>query len=325
MKYTLLYLILFIICSCNKSKNNEIDESKITQTEISKILDSNITNDEKYKKIFIDKDFYNSDLKDVEITKAGQYFCERKASRNFNVALIDVVIDDNNMLQLNVEGEVKLNFKKNFDKYWLKVSTYVVFENKSFLSDTMIYELSDFDNDGVRFDVLAPIDNRFSSILSKEKYVHLDSDYLKHKPKETHCTVTLRASNNIGDDYEIPILFTNFNVQWERIDITNDNSSTLKKDIVSEKNDIEITKRIQFLWCSNGGYNAYFDDGTISGCARCECPEGDYIRVSDLNFTKYKILPNGNLEDEEGDITIPIKPKQDDYDGWVIINYVRQL
>ena len=325
MKYTSLYFILLIFCSCNKSKNNEIDESKITQTEISNILQSNISNDKKYKKIFIDKDFYNSDLNDIQITKTGQYFCERKASRNFNVALVDVVIDDNNMLKLNVEGELKLNFNKYFDKYWIKVSTYVAFENKSFLSDTMIYELSDFDNDGVRFNVLAPIDNRFSTILSKEKYVHLDSDYLKHKPKETHCTVTLRASNNIGDEYEIPILFTDFNVQWNRIDIKNYNSSTQKKDIVLEKYNREITKRIQFLWCSNGGYNAYFDDGTLSGCARCDCPEGDYLTVPDLDFAKYKILPNGNLEDEKGYITTPIKPKQDAFERWVIINFIRQL
>ena len=243
----------------------------------------------------------------------------------FNVAYANIVIDDNNKLQLNVEGEVKLNFNKYFDKYWLNVSTYVAFENKSFLSDTMIFKLSDFDNDGVRFDVLSPIDNRFSTILTKEKYVHLDSDFLKHQPKETYCTVTLRASNNIGDYYEIPILFTDFNVQWKRISVNNDKTSKLEKEIVLQKNDREITKRIQFLWCSNAGYNAYFDDGTISGCGRCDCPESDYIKVADLDFAKYKILPNGNLEDEEGEIIIPIKPKQDDYDGWVIINYVRQL
>lgn len=330
MKYTLLYFILFIFCSCNKSKNNEIDESKITQSEISKILASNISNDEKYKKIFIDKNFYNSDLKNKDITKAGQYFCERKASRMFNVAYVDVVIDDNNMLQLNVEGEVKLNFNKYFDKYWLNVSTYVAFENKSFLSDTMIYELSDFDNDGVRFDVLAPIDNRFSSILSKTKYVHLDSDYLKHQPKETYCTVTLRASNNIGDNYEIPILFTDFNVEWKRLNISNKKLSIPIEETVSEEETTTKetkfkTKRIQFLMCTNAGFNVYFDDGTCYGCPRCDCPKGDYMSVSDDELTKYKILPNGNLEDEEGDITIPIKPKQDDYDGWVIINYVRQL
>lgn len=329
-KKTFRYEILFtffaliFICSCNKV-NNKVDESKITQIEIVEILASHITLDEKYKKIFIDKDFYNSDLQNKEITKTGHYFGEGIKSRWWNIAEGNVIIDDNNMLQLKVDGAVKLKFNKSFDKYWLKVSTFVQFEKKSFLSDTMVYELSDINDNTVSFSVLVPIDNRLSTILRKEKYIHLDSEYLKHTPKTTSYTVTLRASNIIGDEYEIPLLFSDFKVQWNNAKSYTNKLSIEKKEIAAEENNVEITKRIQFLLCTNAGYTAYFDDGTISGCARCECPKGDYINVPDLDFAKYKILPNGNLELEDGTIEIPVMPKQDDYDGWVIINYKHVL
>lgn len=324
MKYSLLFFALIFICSCNKV-NNKLDESKITQIKIAEILASHITLDEKYKKIFIDKDFYNSDLKNKDITKTGHYFGEGIRSRWWNIAEGNVIIDDNNMLQLKVDGAVKLKFNKSFDKYWLKVSTFVQFENKSFLSDTMVYELSDINDNTVSFSILAPIDNRLSTILGKEKYIHLDSEYLKHTPKTTSYTVILRASNIIGDEYEIPLLFSDFNVQWNNAKRYTDKISIEQKEIVAEDNNAEIAKRIQFLLCTNAGFSAFFDDGTVYGCPRCECPQSDTISVPSEELANYKILPNGNLESGGGRIHIPVIPKQDDYDGWVIINYIRLL
>lgn len=221
MKNISILICLLILCSCNLSKNESTASKDFNKEEVFKILKSNRSLDDKYKKIFIDNNVYTLDLTNEEITKIGSNFYTKHDHLNYFEPQARVIVDENEKLQLYIEGSAKLKFDKNFDNYWLWVSTNVDFGNESFHSDTTIFELKNesgfgsFDNSGVVFTVRVPIDNGMSYALGKEKYIQLDSRYLAHKPNETYFHLTLVASNIVGDRYEIPILMSNFDQSWE--------------------------------------------------------------------------------------------------------------
>ena len=89
----------------------------------------------------------------------------------------------------------------------------------------------------------------------------------------------------------------------------------------SQQKHAKRRKELRYLFFANGGFNAYFDDGTVVGCPRC-----DFMRSNIWQMWKrkpearYKVLPDGSLlingQYREHPVYEPGAA-----DGWALIDY----
>lgn len=319
MKYLLLTIIV-IFTSCNTKTSKEVEP--ITAESVSKTLNSNLTLDEKYHRIFDGNSIYDSELTEKQITDVGKHFYEPVPTLIVNMPRAYVIVGADKKLYLSCAGSAKLLFNKNFEKYWLKVSSSVDFGNSSYSSDTMIFPLTNFDENGVRFSVSSPIDNRLLATLGKEDYIHLDERYLAHKPVKTSFKIILTASNIVGEVYSIPLLFSNFDDSWisPAAEKNSENSSSNEND---NSQPFDDSRKLRYLYCSNGGIIGYFNDGTISTCLRCDCARENVERLRFKESTgSYVVENDGTLITDHGTKILP--ENNEEYSEWKLIDYVWQ-
>lgn len=80
-------------------------------------------------------------------------------------------------------------------------------------------------------------------------------------------------------------------------------------------------RELRYLYFANGGIVGYFDDGTVTGCPRCDFCRSNIIAMFDEKpYGTYTVQPDGSLlidghnkEFPEYDETMP--------DGWALIDY----
>jgi hypothetical protein len=82
----------------------------------------------------------------------------------------------------------------------------------------------------------------------------------------------------------------------------------------------DVKKReLRYLYFSNGGIIAYFNDGTIAGCPRCDFIRSNvYAMFQAKTFATYTVEPDGSLLVDKTDRRIP-DPLEDE--GWALVDY----
>ncbi|WP_067139002.1 hypothetical protein [Oceanivirga salmonicida] len=80
----------------------------------------------------------------------------------------------------------------------------------------------------------------------------------------------------------------------------------------------EKNRQLQFLYFSNGGLIGYFDDGTITGCPKCDLTNESINSLKNRKpHSKFKIVENELISEQGG--SIPINSMKSN--EWAIVNY----
>lgn len=82
-------------------------------------------------------------------------------------------------------------------------------------------------------------------------------------------------------------------------------------------------RKLKYLFFSNGGLLGYFNDGTVSGCSKCDVLKSNIEMLSEIEpHLNYTVSNTGELilaGDLEG--MIPIEINKDGVQEWAIIDY----
>jgi hypothetical protein len=80
-------------------------------------------------------------------------------------------------------------------------------------------------------------------------------------------------------------------------------------------------KELRYLFFANGGLVAYFDDGSVVGCPRCDFSRSNIWSLWDAKpHARYQVLRDGRLLVNGTSKESPIY-RRGDPDGWALINY----
>ena len=90
----------------------------------------------------------------------------------------------------------------------------------------------------------------------------------------------------------------------------------------SIKNDRAVTRKVRYLYYSNGGFVAYYSDGTSIGCPRCDYQFTDPNELKpDENTSTYTVQSDGSLLVDGSYVVVPKNSPDDVGEGWAIIDY----
>jgi hypothetical protein len=82
-------------------------------------------------------------------------------------------------------------------------------------------------------------------------------------------------------------------------------------------------RKVRYLYYSNGGFVAYFNDGTSIGCPRCDYQFMDPNDLkADENSSTYIVEADGSLLVDGKTLIVPKNNADDIGEGWAIIDYV---
>ncbi|SEA21475.1 hypothetical protein SAMN05443667_102352 [Flavobacterium gillisiae] len=84
-------------------------------------------------------------------------------------------------------------------------------------------------------------------------------------------------------------------------------------------------RKLRFLYYSNVSLRAYFDDGSIIDCPRCKLTKENVLSLQNNTAEKavqtYVIEKDGSLLVDGWKYEYPSVNKDEDYEGWAMINY----
>jgi hypothetical protein len=95
--------------------------------------------------------------------------------------------------------------------------------------------------------------------------------------------------------------------------------------IVTKNTATQSDRKLRFLYYSPVGLRAYFDDGSIIACPRCELTQENIELIqsnsNDKAIQKYVIEDDGSLTIDGWKHEFPSINKEEDFEGWAMINY----
>ena len=84
-------------------------------------------------------------------------------------------------------------------------------------------------------------------------------------------------------------------------------------------------RKLRYLYYSNGGLRAYFNDGSIIDCSRCNLTKENIQFLQNDTVEKpiqsYTIEKDGSLLVDGWKHEYPVVNKEEKYEGWAMINY----
>jgi hypothetical protein len=118
----------------------------------------------------------------------------------------------------------------------------------------------------------------------------------------------------------------------EKADTTQYNSDIKAADvdpqippIVTKNTEKSKDRKLRFLHYSNVDLRAYFDDGTIITCPRCELTKENVETIqsnlSDEPVQTYELKDDGSLLIDGWKHEYPYVNRKETYEGWAMINY----
>ena len=95
--------------------------------------------------------------------------------------------------------------------------------------------------------------------------------------------------------------------------------------IVTKNTEKSKNRKLRFLHYSNVDLRAYFDDGTIITCPRCDLTkenvENLQSNLSEESLQTYELKDDGSLLIDGWKHEYPYVNKKESYEGWAMINY----
>ena len=84
-------------------------------------------------------------------------------------------------------------------------------------------------------------------------------------------------------------------------------------------------RKLRFMYYSNTGLRAYFNDGSVIVCSRCDLTKENIERIQsntdDKSIQTYAIEKDGSLLIDGWKHEYPVVNKNENYEGWAMINY----
>jgi|TARA_R110000851_G_scaffold98682_2_gene213417 hypothetical protein len=95
--------------------------------------------------------------------------------------------------------------------------------------------------------------------------------------------------------------------------------------IITKNTEKSKNRKLRFLHYSNVDLRAYFDDGTIITCPRCDLTkenvENLQSNLSEESLQTYELKDDGSLLIDGWKHEYPYVNKKESYEGWAMINY----
>lgn len=84
-------------------------------------------------------------------------------------------------------------------------------------------------------------------------------------------------------------------------------------------------RKLRFLYYSKLGLRAYYNDGSVIDCPRCELTQENVLSIQNNTKEKgvqtYVIEKDGNLLVDGWKHEYPVVNKKENFEGWAMINY----
>jgi len=108
-----------------------------------------------------------------------------------------------------------------------------------------------------------------------------------------------------------------------------DESTVIEKSVLenieSDGDSIQTKegRKLRYLFFANGGLIGYFDDGTVTGCPRCDLLD---VNVDNMYNRRphrtYIVQEDGSLLIDNRDIEYPREAGEDELAEWAMIDYI---
>jgi hypothetical protein len=104
-----------------------------------------------------------------------------------------------------------------------------------------------------------------------------------------------------------------------------ENPVTQTPPIVTKNTEQSKNRKLRFLYYSKLGLRAYYNDGSIIDCPRCELTQESVLSIQNNTEEKgvltYVIEKDGNLLVDGWKHEYPVVNKNENFEGWAMINY----
>lgn len=95
--------------------------------------------------------------------------------------------------------------------------------------------------------------------------------------------------------------------------------------IVTKNTEQSKNRKLRFLYYSKLGLRAYYNDGSVIDCPRCELTQENVLSIQNNTKEKgvltYVIENDGNLLVDGWKHEYPVVNKDENFEGWAMINY----
>lgn len=137
-------------------------------------------------------------------------------------------------------------------------------------------------------------------------------------------SVTLFSCNNQKEkQQELEIKAKELQLKEKEFPLENPDTQTLT--IVTKNTEQSKNRKLRFLYYSKLGLRAYYNDGSIIDCPRCELTQENVLSIQNNTEEKgvltYVIEKDGNLLVDGWKHEYPVVNKNENFEGWAMINY----
>ncbi len=199
--------------------------------------------------------------------------------------------------------------------------------NPNYSIGNYVYE-NGFDEDVKSKSVLKTIsiDQPWENKVSKSFtfYIgNLDKIYSKYSPKTCLLFLPFVAEDPVGYSFSDRLKVFNLHGDWLSFQnslIEKADSYSIKYDSTeNSSNDLIIdsaNKLLKYLFYSNGGLRGYFDDGTITGCPKCDLTQENLNSLYSSQVIGTYVIEGDALVSSEGEREYP-----DTIQDWAMIDF----
>lgn len=141
----------------------------------------------------------------------------------------------------------------------------------------------------------------------------------------------LGCNNNKEKQQELLLKATELQLKEKELEAREKKLTTEKADAtlippaVTKNSDKSKNRKLRYLYYSNGGLRAYFNDGSVIGCSRCDLTKENIQFLQNDTLEKpiqsYTIKKDGSLLVDGWKHEYPVVNKEENYEGWAMINY----
>ncbi|MEZ7498347.1 hypothetical protein QO200_06310 [Flavobacterium sp. Arc3] len=114
-------------------------------------------------------------------------------------------------------------------------------------------------------------------------------------------------------------------LQLKEKEIPAENPDTQIPPIVTKNTEQSKNRKLRFLYYSKQGLRAYYNDGSVIDCPRCELTQENVLSIQNNTEEKgvltYVIEKDGNLLVDGWKHEYPVVNMNENFEGWAMINY----
>lgn len=114
-------------------------------------------------------------------------------------------------------------------------------------------------------------------------------------------------------------------LQLKEKEFPSENPDTQTPPIITKNTEQSKNRKLRFLYYSKQGLRAYYNDGSIIDCPRCELTQENVLSIQNNTEEKgvltYVIEKDGNLIVDGWKHEYPVVNKNENFEGWAMINY----